>query len=141
MTIPEASQLVIQAGAMGVGGEIFVLDMGEPVRIVDLAKDLIHLSGFQVGDDLEIEFVGCRPGEKLFEELHVKGETHLPTSHPKILVAEGEFAVLADISRKVDALGRLANGPVSGLRALLREVVPQYCPMGEADEARERQAA
>ena len=88
MTIPEASQLVIQAGAMGRGGEIFVLDMGEPVRIVDLAGDMIRLSGLRVGQDIDIEFVGIRPGEKLYEELMVDGETHLPTSHPKIMVAQ-----------------------------------------------------
>ena len=70
MTIPEAAQLVIQAGAMGQGGEIFVLDMGEPVRIVDLAADMIRLSGLRVGEDIEIQFTGLRPGEKLYEELH-----------------------------------------------------------------------
>ncbi len=73
MTIPEAAQLVIQAGAMGQGGEIFVLDMGEPVRIVDLAADVIRLSGLRVGEDIEIEFTGLRPGEKLYEELHRRG--------------------------------------------------------------------
>ena len=80
MTIPEAAQLVIQAGAMGQGGEIFVLDMGEPVRIVDLAPDMIRLSGLRVGEDIEIEFTGLRPGEKLYEELHVAGET--TAAHP-----------------------------------------------------------
>jgi FlaA1/EpsC-like NDP-sugar epimerase len=84
MTIPEASQLVLQAAAMGQGGEIFVLDMGEPVRIVDLAKELITLSGFRPGEDIEIVFTGPRPGEKLFEELSIAGEDMLPTGHPKI---------------------------------------------------------
>ena len=95
MTIPEASQLVIQAGAMGRGGEIFVLDMGEPVKIVDLARDMIRLSGLELGKDIDIQFVGQRPGEKLFEELNCDGEHHRPTSHPKIMVAESERSDLA----------------------------------------------
>ena len=70
MLIPEAAQLVIQAGAMGQGGEIFVLDMGEPVRILDLAHDMIRLSGLRVGEDIEVQIVGLRPGEKLYEELY-----------------------------------------------------------------------
>ncbi len=86
MTIPEASQLVLQAGMMGEGGEIFILDMGEPVKIADLARDLITLSGFEPGVDVEIEFVGARPGEKLFEELSVRAENAEKTRHPKIFV-------------------------------------------------------
>jgi FlaA1/EpsC-like NDP-sugar epimerase len=86
MTIPEASQLVLQAATMGQGGEIFVLDMGEPVKIVDLAKELITLSGFKWGEDIEIKFTGLRPGEKLFEELSIKGEDMVQTRHPKIAV-------------------------------------------------------
>ena len=84
MTIPEASQLVLQAATMGKGGEIFVLDMGEPVKIVDLARELITLSGFRPEEDIEILFTGPRPGEKLFEELSIKGEDMQPTRHPKI---------------------------------------------------------
>jgi len=86
MTIPEASQLVLQAAAMGKGGEIFVLDMGEPVKIVDLARELITLSGFRPGEDIEIEFTGSRPGEKLFEELSIEGEDMQRTRHPKISI-------------------------------------------------------
>ena len=84
MTIPEASQLVLQAATMGKGGEIFVLDMGESVKIVDLARELITLSGFRPDEDIEIVFTGARPGEKLFEELSIKGENMQPTRHPKI---------------------------------------------------------
>ncbi|GAG79693.1 unnamed protein product, partial [marine sediment metagenome] len=84
MTIPEASQLVLQAATMGKGGEIFVLDMGEPVKIVDLARELITLSGLRPGEDIEMVFTGPRPGEKLFEELSIKGEDMQPTRHPKI---------------------------------------------------------
>ena len=86
MTIPEASQLVLQAATMGQGGEIFVLDMGEPVKIVDLARELITLSGFRPGEDIEITFSGIRPGEKLFEELSIKGENMQTTRHPKISI-------------------------------------------------------
>ncbi|MFO7638862.1 MAG: polysaccharide biosynthesis protein, partial [bacterium] len=85
MTILEASQLVLQAGAMGRGGEIFVLDMGEPVQVVDLARDMIRLSGLEVGQDIDIAFTGIRPGEKLFEELQCDGERRLPTKHAKIM--------------------------------------------------------
>jgi FlaA1/EpsC-like NDP-sugar epimerase len=86
MTIPEASQLVLQAATMGKGGEIFVLDMGEPVKIVDLARELITLSGFRPGEDIEMTFTGPRPGEKLFEELSVEGEDMQRTTHPKIRI-------------------------------------------------------
>ena len=84
MTIPEASQLVLQAATMGKGGEIFVLDMGEPVKIVDLARELITLSGFSPGEDIEIVYTGLRPGEKLFEELSIDGEDMQQTRHAKI---------------------------------------------------------
>jgi len=87
MTIPEASQLVLQAAAMGQGGEIFLLDMGEPVKIVDLARDLITLSGFRVGEDIEIAYTGVRPGEKLFEELFHEKEQLTGTQHEKIFLA------------------------------------------------------
>jgi FlaA1/EpsC-like NDP-sugar epimerase len=86
MTIPEASQLVLQAGALGTGGEIFILDMGEPVRILDLAEDMIRLSGLQPYEDIDIAFSGIRQGEKLFEELEITGENLLKTRHPKIFI-------------------------------------------------------
>ena len=126
MTIPEASQLVIQAGAMGEGGEIFVLDMGQPVKIVDLASDLIRLSGLQVGRDIDIQFSGIRPGEKLFEELHVDGEQHKSTSHPKIMVAEGETLDIDVVSARIDLLRGIANGAPELVIQELREFIPQY---------------
>ncbi|MBM4003945.1 MAG: polysaccharide biosynthesis protein [Planctomycetes bacterium] len=126
MTIPEASQLVIQAGAMGNGGEIFVLDMGEPVRIVDLARDMIRLSGLELGRDIEIEFTGIRPGEKLFEELHLSGERHLPTSHPKILVAESHATAYRSILTDVVALCESADGPRERIYDRLQQLIPQY---------------
>ncbi len=111
MTIPEASRLVIQAGAIGQSGQILVLDMGEPVRIVDLAADMIRLSGLRVGEDVAIEFVGLRPGEKLYEELHIPGERLLPTSHPKIIVAERRRTNVAHMQSAIDQLERLAREP------------------------------
>jgi FlaA1/EpsC-like NDP-sugar epimerase len=94
MSIPEAAQLVMQAGLMGNGGEIFVLDMGEPVKIAELAKDMIRLSGFQQ-DEIKINYTGLRPGEKLYEELLADDELTQPTPHPKLRIA---------IARKADAL-------------------------------------
>jgi len=93
MLIPEAAGLILQAGAMGEGGEVFVLDMGEPVKIVDLAKNMIHLSGKELGVDAEIVFTGLRPGEKLHEELIVEGEDVGSTAHPKVmkLIRHGEL--------------------------------------------------
>ena len=87
MTIPEAVQLVLQAGALGKGGELFMLDMGEPVKVVDLARDLIRLSGLVEGEDIEIEFTGIRPGEKLYEEMFFSDELAERTEHPKVLRA------------------------------------------------------
>ena len=140
MTIPEASQLVIQAGAMGKGGEIFVLDMGEPVRIVSLAEDMIRLSGLSLGEDIEIEFTGTRPGEKLFEELRVDGEQNVGTSHSKIMVASSVAVELSEIRRYVDALARLRHASKSEIVAMLRTVVPQY-DAGDPEEATVRRAA
>lgn len=88
MTIPEACQLVLEAGTLGDGGEIFVFDMGEPIKIIDLAKKMIQLSGLEVGKDIEIKITGLRPGEKLYEELLAKEENTLTTHHPKILKAK-----------------------------------------------------
>jgi FlaA1/EpsC-like NDP-sugar epimerase len=126
MTIPEASQLVIQAGAMGRGGEIFVLDMGDPVRIVDLATDMIRLSGLRAGHDIEIQYVGRRPGEKLYEELHVHGEKHVATSHPKIMVAESEHVGFQQIQTAIEQLANVTEGSKQLVLEQLRRTIPQF---------------
>ncbi len=127
MTIPEAAQLVLQAGFMGRGGEIFVLDMGEPVKIVDLARDLITLSGFRPGEDIEIKFVGTRPGEKLFEELSIVGEDVSRTEHPKIGIWR---KMPADWERLIDAIDHMlaaADGMTRDhARQLIKSVVPEF---------------
>jgi FlaA1/EpsC-like NDP-sugar epimerase len=126
MTIPEASQLVIQAGAMGVGGEIFVLDMGEPVRILDLAKDMIRLSGLQVEEDIAIEFTGLRAGEKLYEELHLEGERQLPTDHPKIIVADRLPADPQRMKAAILEIEKVAHNSPERVRDFLQTLIPEY---------------
>lgn len=128
MLIPEAAQLVIQAGVMGQGGEIFVLDMGEPVRIMDLAKDMIRLSGLRVGDDIEIEVTGLRPGEKLYEELYNDSEAHRPTSHEKIMVAASQPRKLLVVLNEIANLSDLLDGPNEVIRAALEEIIPIQKP-------------
>jgi len=132
MTIPEAVQLVLQAGAIGQGGEVFVLDMGEPLKIVDLANDLIRLSGLEVGD-IEIRFSGTRPGEKLYEELFFNSENAAPTSHPKVLRAKNS-ALPVGIEAAVDRLLAECKSGVGGdeLRMLLLRLVPDYTPASAA---------
>lgn len=132
MTIPEAAQLVIQAGAMGQGGDVMVLDMGEPVKIVDLAKRMIHLSGFSYKDaanpdgDIEIQFTGLRPGEKLYEELLI-GDNTLPTSHQRIMRA-AEHALtwkeLEPLLFELEAAVKAENS--EAIRALLKKAVPEF---------------
>jgi len=124
MTIPEASQLVLQAGAMGQGGEIYILDMGKPVKIVDLATDLIRLSGFRP-DDIAIEFTGIRPGEKLFEELATDAERAEKTTHPKIFIGRVALASWSDATRGIDAVFAV-HADVRAVRAALAAVVPEY---------------
>jgi FlaA1/EpsC-like NDP-sugar epimerase len=131
MTIPEAVQLVLQAAVMGKGGEVFVLDMGDPVRIEDLAKDLIRLSGLRLGHDIDIRFTGLRPGEKLFEELSRNDENLRPTSHEKVLSARlGKPA--AGLLDGVDTLVRSATARSSDehLRARIATLVPEYQALG-----------
>lgn len=127
MTIPEAVQLVLEAGSMLVGGQIFVLDMGDPVKIVDLAKDLIKLSGFEVGEDIQIEFVGLRPGEKLYEELLLAEEGLKTTIHDKIFVITPESVSdekMADVMDKINKAIR--DRDIACLEAQLRRVIPNY---------------
>ncbi|WP_248361436.1 polysaccharide biosynthesis protein [Anaeromyxobacter oryzae] len=128
MTIPEASQLVLQAGTMGNGGEIFILDMGEPVRIADLARDLITLSGFTPDVDIEIRFSGVRPGEKLFEELSVDAENAEKTRHPKIFVGRFRPHPWEQVKRHLDELGKVAEGRPADIRRKFADAVPEYRP-------------
>ena len=123
MTIPEASRLVIQAGAIGQSGQILLLDMGEPVRIVDLAADMIRLSGLRVGEDIAIEFVGLRPGEKLFEELHIPGERLLPTCHPKIIVADRKLPKVENLRDSIDELVEISRESPEAIVGKLQEIV------------------
>jgi FlaA1/EpsC-like NDP-sugar epimerase len=129
MTIPEAVQLVLQAGALGRGGEVFLLDMGEPIRIVDIATDLIRLSGLTVGTDIEIRFTGMRSGEKLYEEMFFSAENVLTTDHPKVLRARN--GILPEgIMRRIEALVAAAQAEQADeeLRQLLRNLVPDFHP-------------
>jgi FlaA1/EpsC-like NDP-sugar epimerase len=134
MTIPEASQLVLQAGALGQGGEIFVLDMGEPVRVLDLARDLIRLSGLTEGRDIKIEFTGLRPGEKLYEELYHHEEAPLPTPHSKIYIARHRSSTRKRVEAYLRDLERAINQPPGAVIAALRAAVPDYDPARPPDE-------
>jgi FlaA1/EpsC-like NDP-sugar epimerase len=127
MTIPEAVQLVLQAGALGVGGELFMLDMGEPVKVLDLARDMIRLSGLQEGVDIEIQFTGVRPGEKLYEEMFFSHEVAEPTEHPKILRAKSGLEQYCS-DEAIDELIQMSRNGADEktLRTLLRRLVPDF---------------
>jgi FlaA1/EpsC-like NDP-sugar epimerase len=127
MSIPEAAQLVLQAGLMGKGGEIFVLDMGEPVRIVDLARDMIRLSGF-TEDDIRIEFTGLRPGEKLYEELLADNEHTLPTPHPKLRISRAHVAEAGWLQELLDFISAHPALDDAGVQRALTRWVPEYAP-------------
>ena len=130
MTIPEATQLVLQAFSIGKGGEVFVLEMGEPVKIADLAKNLILLSGLQPERDIEIQFTGLRPGEKMFEELNLHDEHLVPTSHAKIrsYVCHQDVDVM-QLKASLHRLQAIVEGQdVANLVLLLKELVPDYNP-------------
>ena len=128
MTIPEAARLVITAGALAQGGEIFVLDMGEPVRVYDLAEKLIRLSGLLPGRDIEIEVTGLRPGEKLFEELTMEGEDTVPTDNGAITVSTAEPPTPAQVEAAIARLRESLDGPSRGVKRALAEVVSTYTP-------------
>ncbi len=130
MTIPEAVQLTLQASVLSRGGEVFMLDMGQPVKIVDLAKDLINLSGYEVGKDIEIAFTGLRPGEKLFEELFLPGEQYERTQHEKIIIVGNASSNLPEnLIAKVEALSKAAAKNDAGLIVfLLEKLVLGYTP-------------
>jgi FlaA1/EpsC-like NDP-sugar epimerase len=129
MTIPEAVGLVLQCGAQGDGGEIFVLDMGEPVRIVDLARQVIELSGLRPGEDIEIQFTGLRPGEKLFEELSYQGENILPTTHPKIMRFVSQPRALDPLQKELQNLfANVQDIDPNELKLTLQRLIPEYRP-------------
>jgi FlaA1/EpsC-like NDP-sugar epimerase len=143
MTIPEAAQLVIQAGAMAKGGDVFVLDMGEPVKILDLATRMVELSGLEIKDennpdgDIEIEVTGLRAGEKLFEELLI-GDNAKPTPHPRIMKAHEEFLPWPVLMARLGQLeNALAANDLSAIEALLTELVSGYKPRSEQEGASE----
>jgi len=128
MTIPEAVQLVIQAGAMAAGGEIFVLDMGKPVKILDLAKKLIRLSGFEPYEDIDIEIIGLRPGEKLYEELLLNEEGLMATKHDKIFVAKPVFTDYELLERELEILRQKVYKPSTAgeIKEYVKVLVPTY---------------
>jgi FlaA1/EpsC-like NDP-sugar epimerase len=126
MTIPEAARLVIQAGLLGDGGEVFVLDMGEPVRIADLARDMIRLSNLEEGRDIEIRYSGLRPGEKLYEELFTEHEELLETAHPKIRAAHIKALVVDNADTVLQQLEAVMHRPGDEIRVLLHHLVPEY---------------
>ncbi|MGZ5010722.1 MAG: polysaccharide biosynthesis protein [Methylobacter sp.] len=140
MTIPEASQLVVQAGAMGYGGDVFVLDMGEPIRIVDLAKRMIHLSGLQIKDadypegDIEISYTGLRPGEKLYEELLI-GDNVSKTSHARIMRAQEHIIPWSELEKMLATLERATeDDDFERIRSVLADAVTGFVPQCEIED-------
>jgi FlaA1/EpsC-like NDP-sugar epimerase len=130
MTIPEACKLILQAGALGEGGEIFILDMGTPIKIWDMARDIIRLSGYKPDVDIEIKEIGLRPGEKLYEELVTEGEEIVQSAHEKIFVLKGQNNISLDwLKQKIEELVSLAlDQDAGGIKSKLKEIVPEYQP-------------
>jgi len=140
MTIPESAQLVLQAATMGRNGEIFVLDMGEPVKIVDLAHDLITLSGFRPDEDIEIQFTGMRPGEKLFEELAITGEDMQPTRHPKISIWTNKPTDEAKVDHAIERMQEIIDrdDDHACIVKIIKSIVPEY--VGDVDSVKLRES-
>ncbi len=132
MTIPEAVQLVLQASVLGDGGQVFVLDMGQPVKIMDLAQDLITLSGFEVGRDIDIKVSGIRPGEKLYEELFIEGEAYGRTRHQKIFIASNASSLVpTSLENKIDELMIAADADNrTAIMHSLKNLIPEFKPTG-----------
>ena len=142
MTIPESAKLILQAGALGEGGEIFILDMGTPIKIVDMARDLIRKSGFKPDVDIEIKFIGLRPGEKLHEELITEGEGIVRTLHEKIFVLKGDSCDFEWLDQKIGELVKLAHEQDAlGIKSKLREIVPEYQPFDMNNSQNQSQPA
>jgi len=136
MTIPEACNLVLEAGSMGTGGEVFVFDMGEPVKIIDMAKKMIRLSGLEPGKDIEVKVTGLRPGEKLYEELLASSENTLPTHHPKILKAKVNTYKHSTIKNQLNLLTELMiDGDVVAMVRKVKNIVPEYISQNSEFEA------
>ncbi|MET1260775.1 polysaccharide biosynthesis protein [Flagellimonas sp. DF-77] len=142
MTIPEASQLVLEAGSMGSGGEIFIFDMGESVKIFDLAKNMIKLSGLRYPEDIDIKVTGLRPGEKLYEELLANGENTLPTYHKKIMIGKVREQNYAKTRALIDELCVSNIFFSENIVKLMKKIVPEfisnnseYCDLDEAEES------
>ncbi|NLA75452.1 MAG: polysaccharide biosynthesis protein, partial [Deltaproteobacteria bacterium] len=133
MTIPEACQLILQAGSMGNGGEIFILDMGVPIKIAEMAEDLIRLSGFEPHRDIDIKYIGLRPGEKLYEELITVGEGIVSTEHEKIMVLKGTACDLPLLNGRLEHMKSLMiNHDGKGIRLALKEILPEYIEQEKA---------
>ena len=127
MSIPEAVSLILQAASMGEGGEIFVLDMGKPVKIYDLARQMIRLSGYDPDEDIKIEIIGLRPGEKLFEELFHESEEYSGTKHPKILLAESRGIDWDTFSKQIKEVFEASEErDVNNAVALLKSIIPEF---------------
>jgi FlaA1/EpsC-like NDP-sugar epimerase len=127
MTIPEACQLVLEAGAMGQGGEIFIFDMGKSVKIIDLAQKMIKLSGLTLGKDIQITFTGLRPGEKIYEELLNDSEKTMPTHHPKIMIAKVREYDFNSIEKEISALTDLFRTQNNeAIVRKMKEIVPEF---------------
>jgi FlaA1/EpsC-like NDP-sugar epimerase len=140
MTIPEAATLVIQAGAMATGGEVFLLDMGEPVKIYDLATQMIRLHGLEPHKDIKIEITGLRPGEKIYEELLIDCNAAMPTGHPKIFCAHEAKLGWKELSQQLtNLLEAAARGNVAECVLALGDLVPEYQPMGQYAKVKDRQ--